>query len=290
MKKEKLINQLYKAIDSDIESGECKLPFRFAKYDSLRADENVARAVIWREPYNMNFVDDALRSDPSMADWVVENVPEAFYSIIDKRPGDQGHKLKSNMTKEQIFRALDGMYENYGYLPKVWKSDLDVIRYALYLHPKFILKATPTWTREDFDLVLLVAENSHPCWVYPVLKKNWNTAQASRLVVANPLVYEFLNSKNKNSLEVIKAAFSRSPLRRFSLSTRVMDTFDLLSRKNQRNDEISNLASVEARLEEAEIESGLWPHEAPLLAWEKGLGMPSAEADRRRSEWDPFTC
>ena len=163
--KEDLINELYKAIEEDLEFDRGNLPFRTSKYDSLRKDETVIKLVVKRQSFNFGYIDLALRSDLKMALWVIEHVPEVFPLIIDKRQGDLGHTIKTNMSKQSILKAVEGYAPNYEYLPKIWKNDLDVIRLALYLHPKFILKETPKWTREDFSLVLLAAENTHSCWI-----------------------------------------------------------------------------------------------------------------------------
>ena len=141
--KEDLINELYKAIEEDIEFDKGNLPFRTAKYDSLRKDETVIKLVVKRQSSNFGKIDLALRSDLKMALWVIEHVPEVFPLIIDKRQGDLGHTIKTNMSKQSILKAVEGYARNYECLPKIWKNDLDVIRLALYLHPKFILKETP---------------------------------------------------------------------------------------------------------------------------------------------------
>ncbi len=280
--KEDLINELYKAIEEDLEFDRGNLPFRTSKYDSLRKDETVIKLVIKRQSSNFGCIDLALRSDLKMALWVTEHVPEVFPLIIDKRQGDLGHTIKTNMSKQSILKAVEGYARNYEYLPKIWKNDLDVIRLALYLHPKFILKETPKWTREDFSLVLLAAENTHPCWIVPVIKKKWSTSQVIELVKANPLTYEYLNNADKNNIEVIKAAFSRSPSRKFSLHTTVMDTFELLIAKNRKNPEIAKLASDEAKLEAIELEDGKWPYKVPTLARQAGRGKPKSDKDKQK--------
>ena len=280
--KENLINELYEAIEEDLEFDRGNLPFRTSKYDSLRKDETVVKLVVKRQSFNFGYIDLALRSDLKMALWVIEHVPEVFALIIDKRQGDLGHTIKTNMSKQSILKAVEGYAPNYEYLPKIWKNDLDVIRLALYLHPKFILKETPKWTREDFSLVLLAAENTHPLWIVAVIKKKWTTSQAIQLVKANPLSYEYLNNVHKNDFEVIKAAFSRSPSRKFSLDTRVMDTFELLSAKNRKNPEIAKVASEEAKLEEIELESGVWPHLPSILAWQAGRGKAKSDKDKQK--------